>query len=237
MTQPESNEYSYSRLFRKVIPSDSLRELIKAAADYTLGDGAGCFEAGTTPLVYAVDSLRVTQFERRVQAGTYIAELRRMHEYVASPVHITTKRVRQPYGASHPRKTARRNALWDALSEAEDAYKADDSGLYVRASRMVDCTKEDYAHLGTELALEIEDGEVARMLNEQTELITDAAMRTMAGKRLPRPKEPDNPRLIPIMHGQFKSLHAYEEFVEELQPELPVYEIGLGPIAKRLNEL
>jgi hypothetical protein len=198
--------------------------------------GAECFEETPSPLVYAAESLRITQFERRVKASTYVAELSRMHEYVASPVHVTTRRVRQQYGALHNRKTSRKNPLWPALKEIEDKYQIGESGLYVRANDIVDCTKEDYEHLGTELALHIEDGEVAQMLDEQTALIIEAAMRTNAGQRLPRPKEADNPRLIPFMHGKFKTPAALEEFKDLLKPELPVYDIGLRHIAKRLQD-
>lgn len=236
MTQPESTKYSYSRLFREVIPSDSLKAFIKNATEQTFDSSSKHFEKDSSPLVYAAESLRATQFERRVRAGTYVAELARMHDYVASPVHITTRPVRQPYGAVHNRKTRRKNPLWEALKEVEADYGVSEGGLFVRANEIVDCTKEDYAHLGTELALEIEDGEVARMLDAQTALITEAAMRTNAGQRIPRPAEPDNPRLIPFMHGKFVSPEAGEEFKELLQPELPVYEMRLGHIAKRFQD-
>lgn len=236
MTQPDSTKYSYSRLFREVIPSDSLKAFIKNVTELVFDGGSSSFEKGSSPLVYAAESLRVTQFERRVRAGTYAAELGRMHEYVASPVHVTTRPVRQQYGALHHRKTRRKNILWEALKEVEANYGISEGGLFVRANEIVDCTREDYAHLGTELALEIEDGDVARMLDEQTVLITEAAMRTNAGQRIPRPTEPDNPRQIPFMHGKFVSPDACEEFKELLQPELPVYEVGLGHIAKRLQD-
>lgn len=231
MTQPESTIYSYSRFLRKVIPSDSLRAFIKNANEQLFDGGLACFEEEPSPLVYAADSLRVTQFERRVRAGSYVAELDKMHKYVASSVRVTTKRVRQQYGTFHNKKTSRKNPLWEALKDIE-AEHVDEKGLFVRANSIVDCTREDYAHLGTELALKIEDGEVARMLDAQTELIVGTAMKTNAGQRLPQPAEADNPRLIPFMHGRFVSPDAREEFVELLVPELPVYDIGLRHITK-----
>ena len=236
MTQPESTIYSYSRLFRKVIPSDSLKAFIKNAHEQVFDGGAEFFEPDSDPLVYAVDSLRITQFERRVQAGTYVAELGRMHTYVTSPVHVTTRRVKQQYGPSHDKKTSKKNPLWGILKDVEDQYDLNENGLFVRANNIVDSTKSDYAHLGAELALEIEEGEVADMLDEQTALITIAAMRTNAGQHLPRPTETDNPRLIPFMHGRFMSPEAREKFIDLLRPELPVYDVGLRPISKTIQD-
>ena len=236
MTQPESTIYSYSRLFRKVIPSDSLKAFIKNAQEQVFDGGAEFFAPDSDPLVYAVDSLRVTQFERRVRAGTYVAELGRMHTYVTAPEHVTTRRVKQQYGTFHNKKTSKKNDLWGTLKDVEDKYELGENGLFVRANDIVDSTKTDYEHQGTELALEIEAGEVADMLDEQTALITVAAMRTKAGQHLPKPAEPDNPRLIPFMHGRFVSDEAREKFVGLLRPELPVYDVGLRHISKTYQD-
>lgn len=233
MTSAESGKLSYIRASREVVPSASLKLLLKSANQLIDDGGFDRLHASNAePLVYAANSLRFTLFERRALAGQKVNDLlRKVDNYVQSPYHHSTKRTRNwPKGPLVATTVRRENPLPAGLHAVESLYVPDKEQLFVRAHRIVDCTKDDFRHLGTELALEIDAGSVADMLVAQSSFIRDAAMRTNAAKGLPRPNEPDTPALLPFMRVPFGSEADQTEFIEVLGSELPVYDVGLGPV-------
>lgn len=224
----ESCRFSYSRVSREIIPSDSLVGFLKEAG--AKADSFEGFKPGTKPVVFAAESLWLTLFERRVQAGTHVSELFKLDVYLTSPELVTTERVRQrPGGPLKTVKKLRKNPLHAALKDAEAGHVDNRGILYVAADKIVEATKEDYGHLGTELALHIADSDAASVLDLQSQLINDAASRTHAGRSLPKPNEPDDPRKLPFMRAHFISEGARADFIDLLTPWLPVYEIGCEP--------
>lgn len=238
MATVEQSKLSYIRAFREVEPSDSLKLLLKAATQL-VEDGS--FDRGeanrSDPLVYAADSLRFTLFERRVQAGHDVNELlRKVSTYVDAPYHYTQKRTRsRPSGPLVTTHARRRNPLPESLRDVEQLHVPDRRQLVARSSRVVDSTKDDFRHLGTELALMIEPGAVADVLQAQSDLLNDAAMRTNAAKKLPRTSDSDNPLRLPFMRASFANSKNLDEFVDILATELPVYDLRITPIVYRSN--
>lgn len=227
MTNPDNGRYSYLRMLREIVPSESLQGFMKAAHEAAFDDGFDGFKSGTKPFIFPAESLRVTLFERRAKAGEYISQLLNLENYLTRPKLVYTERVHtRPGGPVKPVKKSRNNPLPSAIKELENGHVNNNGVLYVQADQIVSRTLQDYGHHGTQLALRIADSEAANVLDAQSELIADAARRIMAGQALPKPAEPDDPRLIPFMWAQFHDNAAREEYLDLLHPELPVYEIG-----------
>jgi hypothetical protein len=238
VTSTESGKLSYIRAFREVVPSESLRLFLKSAHELVDEESFDTRKAKEAePLVYAANSLRFTLFERRVQASQQVNDLlRKVDSYVQAPFHYTQKRTRSwPGGPLVTTRGRRENHLPVALRDIQELYVPGEEQLFVRSASIVDCTRSDFRHLGTELGLEIDAGSVADMLEAQSNLMYEAALRPVAGKRLPPVTEPDNPRVLPFMRAPFATDATRDVFVEILNAELPVYDIGVAPIIYRSN--
>lgn len=234
MNSPKACKLSYIRAFREVIPSTSLKEFLKTAHDLTKEE---TFEAVTDPLVYAVNSLRVTLFERRVKASQDVNDLlRKLHARMETPFIFNTERVRTTYGALKTTQRRQRNPLHLDLDDAKSLYVQNGSPFpSVRSNVIVDCTKDDYKGSGVELALVIDEGTGASILEAQRDILFDTSRRINAGKRLPRADEPDPVLHLPFMQAPFASDGQRDEFMKHLTVELPVHDIGFGPIEWQLK--
>jgi hypothetical protein len=105
----------------------------------------------------------------------------------------------------------------------------------------VDCTKRLSKHPGYELALVVDDGPVASILDGQSDSLWEAAMKTRSAKILTNTNLPgngpaverqvDDPKEIPFMRAPFRNAADRDDYIEQLSVELPVYGMGLGSIA------
>lgn len=234
MSSPAVSKLSYVRAFREVIPTSSLKEFLSDANELTK-DAA--FESVSDPLVYAINSLRVTLFERRVKASHNVNDLlRKLHARMEPPYIINTERVRTQYGAVKTAQKRQRNPLHSDLDDVESLYVPGDLPFPpVRSNEIVDCTKDDYSVLGKELALVIDEGAGASALEAQRDILFDASRRMNAGKRLPRADEPDPVLYLPFMRAPFESVAERDEFIKHLSTGLPVHDISFGPIEWQLK--
>ncbi len=226
---------------RKIVtPSKSLKELLKTAA--SLVEETEPVQYLLDPLVYAADGLRVTIFERRIKAGIEANDLlRKVQDRLESPTLITARKIRQPSGKSMTTTKKRPNPLPEALREVEALYVPPENGLTVRANRIVACTKP---HLGTEFALVIDDGAGASALEAQHDMLMDAEMRMVAGRKLRKLAEDQaqtdvasSALLMPFMRAPLEDDYQRVEFIEMLSADLPVHDIEIGPIVWKRNTI
>jgi hypothetical protein len=112
----------------------------------------------------------------------------------------------------------------------EQIYLPSDGPLVVRATRVVDSTKEDYRHLGNELSLVIdENSSASSALIAQYNVLDDDIRRTIAGRRLPKPgTNPESALHIGFMRGHFSGDNERKEFIELLSSELPVHDLEVS---------
>lgn len=230
MTQPESNKFSYVRGLREVIPSASLKAFLKMAKEFGQEEAFEMGEGMSDLTIYAGNSLRVTMYERRARAGREVNELLSKLLYrMESPKIVTTERVRTNYGAIKTTRKREPNLLHKALAQAELEYQTSEP-LVMRAIKIVDSTKDDYRGLGTELALVLDDGPAARLLEKQREILMSASQGINFTKRLPPAEAPDPVLHLPFMSAPFAGTLQRDQFIELMSTELPVHEIVLGPI-------
>lgn len=165
-----------------------------------------------------------------VQAGHEVNELlKKLHYRMESPTIITTDRTRTNYGAIKTTKKHEPNMLHKALSEAESNHLSGEP-LMLRANRIVDSTKDDYRKLGTELALVLDGGPAADVLEEQRENLMSASRGLNFAKRLPPSDEPDPVLHLPFMCAPFAGPAQRDQFIELMSTELPVHGIVLSSI-------
>lgn len=230
MSQPESTKFSYVRGLREVIPSTSLKAFLNMAREFAQDEAFEVGEGMSDLTIYAGNSLRVTMFERRARAGHEANKLlNRLHYRMESPTILTTERVRTNYGAIKSSKKREPNMLHKALREAE-FIDLTAVPLVMRANKIVDSTKDDYRGHGTELALVLDGGPAARVLENQRDHLMSASQGINFMKRLP-PSDPPDPVLhLPFMCAPFAGQLQRDQFIELMSTELPVHEIALGPI-------
>lgn len=231
MPSTGTTKLAYLRVSREIIPSDPLLEFLSNAAD-RLADYE--FAGNIEPVVYAARSLRVTLFERRAATAEHITELRRLENYLQGPKRRVRLRFRSADRQLHHQYKTVSNPLPRALEDVRELY-ANDEGLYVRANRIVDCTKDDYRFLGAELALQIEPVGAANLLIAESGIYNDQFRGWERADCLP-PGEPDQPLLIPFMRAPFEGSDERDDFIDVLRPCLPVYGLGLKGIDTVLKQ-
>ncbi len=236
MSSPESDQMSSIRAIRPIVASDSLRHFIKSA-DKLITDGGFELADGmdSEVLVFAANGLHSTLYARRVPATRENNDrLRKVAHYVESPWHEAVRRVRsRPGGPPVSTRYRRENPLSASLQELQGIYAPDGEQPLFRTSKIIDCTIEDPALRGFELALLVDPGPIADILMGQSSLLNDAASRTNADKLLPRQNYEASPLEIPFMRAPFSSEADRDEYIEALNAELPVHSLGLKAISYR----
>ncbi len=236
MNSPNIEKLSGLRAVRKVVtPSPSLRELLTNAKrmaeeiEYPSGE--------LDPLVYAAEGLRVTIFERRIRANDESNDLlRKLHTRMESPVLHTSRRTRQNSGKVQKTSKKRPNPLPAALNEVEDLYAATDGPIVVRANRIIISSKTIDRRIGNELALVIDEGSGASVLQAQQEVLLDAEMRMVAGRKLRKLAGTAIQALeMPFMRLPAMCESESQDIVNLLSADLPVHDIEIGPIEWKLN--
>lgn len=242
--RPES--ISYIRAFRQVMPSESmvsfLRHTGQVLASYDFEDD----DPMRQPRVYALNSLRITLFERRAHQGQDNDEaLSRLHAIMAQPKITLTERRRTRPGVLETVSRRVPNPLVNALARVATYYLQDGEDvdgvakLALRASEIVESTEDDYREAGTELALQLDQNSGYQALAAQREVIDERAKGLNAGKRLLRPQLQDAPLAIPFMVAPFETEGQRDEFIDSLMTHapmiLPVYGNEAGPIQWQLK--
>ncbi|MGH7241768.1 MAG: hypothetical protein ACREGB_05720 [Candidatus Saccharimonadales bacterium] len=236
MSNPESDPVSSIRAVRPVIASKSLREFIRSAEKLFVDEGLDIArQPGIEPLVFAANGLHSTLYARRAPANeTNNERLERVENYIRSPWHeYPRNKARWSGGPKELVTERRRNPLLEELERAENMWVPDTQQLFLRASKIVCSTVAEVEGGVTELALRVDDGPVASLLLAQSELIHEAAKRPIAASALPRANKVDNPLELPFMRAVFTDPEVLDEFIESLESELPVFEVGLRPISFR----
>lgn len=198
------------------------------------------------PRIYALNSLRVTLFERRARTNQDAADqLNKLHVVMAQPKVTSTERRRLRPGVFETITKRQPNPLFKALAEIEDLYMQDGeeggarARLLVRASRIIETTEEDYKANGTELGLELEDNSGYEALDAQRGILDDRAKGLNAARGLVRPLHQDARLVIPFMVAPFDSAGQRDEFIDSLAAEdppcLPVFGNGVDPIQWQLK--
>jgi hypothetical protein len=222
------------RAVRPIIPSDSLRHFMKCANKLITDGGFEIVEsADSEVLIFAASGLHATLYARRVPATRDNNDrLRKIENYIESEWHDDPRRVRSwPGGPLKTKNHKRRNPLPASLQQVQDFYIPKGEQPVFRANRIVDCTIDDPARRGFELALLIEPGPVADVLLGQSNLLEEAAARKNADKLLPRQDHSASPLEIPFMRAPFKSEVDRNEYIDALSTELPVHGLGLKAIS------
>ncbi len=223
---------------RKVVtPSASLRDLLRSAK--MLGEEIDPSDDGLDALVYAAEGLRVTIFERRIQAGEESNNLlRKLHARMESPVVTTPRRIRHQSGKVEITRKKRPNPLREALGEVEDLYALTDGPLLVRANKIVLLDKSNDKRTSGELALIIDDGSGASVLQAQQDVLLDAEVRSMAGRKLRKllgGTALAQALEMPFMRLPPLPLTQSQDMIDLLSADLPVHDIEIGPIEWKLN--
>jgi hypothetical protein len=232
VSSPESGQISSFRAIRRAIPSSSLRELIRSAGKLFTEEGLDeVVSSDVEPMVFAANGLHSTLLVIRAPADIKNnKQLEKIETYIRSDWHPSIRSRRAWPGAPKSSNIVRRkNPLGPALQAVEDEYVMDKDQLYVRASKIVPSSTADMGHAGRELSLLIDDGPVAHVLNAQSGLLNEAASGTNAASLLPEQAKP-NPLELPFMRAVFRSEVQLSEFIEALNSELPVYDVGLQPM-------
>jgi hypothetical protein len=236
MSSLETFRQSRLSAVRKVVtPSQSLKDLLNTAR--ILSNEVETPPNVLDPLIYASDGLRVTIFERRIKAGHEANELlRKMYTRMESPVIKTNRKTRQPSGRIQNTQKTRPNPLPGALQEVESLYLSSDGPLIVRANRIVVSSKQNDSRVGAELALVIDNGSGASVLQAQRDVLLDAEMRMVAGRKLRKLAEgPIEALEMPFMRAPLMEDYQRKEFIELLDVELPVTDIEIGPVEWKLS--
>lgn len=235
MTGLEGGNLSYYRRYRKILPNEPITAFIETAQKVARSERFSGFEEGTNPVFVTLDGLRLVQLERRVRAGQRAGELLKRvdNKLTASTITVMREVIVRPTGKRNkPREVE--NPVPRALRALEEEILIEEEGQKVlpplRANKLVVCTKADLSHHGVGIGLFVDDGPVAGMLDAQTKIMVDAIEGTNAGRQLARPDEPDQPRVIPFMYGQFRSDDMVYEYMEALEPHLPVFDIHAGAL-------
>lgn len=237
---------SYIRAFRTLAPSESLIGFLKHAGKNLETTDFENDNPLLEPRVYALNSLRVTLFERRARVGQDASDpLSKLHVVMAQPKITTTERRRTRPGVFETNTKRVHNPLVRALIDIEDYYLQDgedEAGrgkLLLRASSIVDSTEDDYRGGGTELALLIDEGPGLSALDAQRNILEDKAKSLNAAKRLSRPLQQGWSLVIPFMVAPFDSEGQRDDFIGTLATEepmhLPVYGIGVDSIQWQLK--
>lgn len=233
MSSSVAEQYSSIRAIRPVVESKSLRAFMKSAeklvADWDFGQSNG-YEVD--PLVFAARNLHITLFKRRALTTPRVNDaMRKIEDYLQNDYHYFT-RTRQSRPGVRPTRVVdrRENPLPAALEEQERDYIPEGQHPLLWASKIIISSADESGHPGSELALQLSDGPVVQLLDMQSGLINDAADRINASKLLPRQPIKENPTELPFMRAPFRSEANRLEFIDMLSEELPVYDIGLGPI-------
>ncbi len=228
------NKLSYVKAVREVLPSVSLREFLATA--HGMAEDVEVVPDVLDPLVYAAESLRVTIYERHAKAGRDVNELlRKVYARMESPTLANKRTVQLPYGGTQTTRKKQPNPLHMALNDVESLYRETDGPLLVRTNRIIATTRRD-SRLGTELALLVDDGSVASVLDAQSNVLLDAEAQMIAGRKLRRlANEPIAPLAIPFMRAPLLDDYHRKEFVELLSADLPVHNLEIGRIEWKLN--
>ena len=197
------------------------------------------------PRIYALNSLRITLFERRALADQDASDqLNKLHAVMAQPKVTNTERRRSRPGVFETITKRQPNPLIRALIDVEDYYLQDgeEAGskakLVVRASTIIDSTEDDYRSRGTELALTIDEGSGYSALEAQRDILEDKARGLNAARGLVRPLHQGRRLVIPFMVAPFDSEGQRDDFIDTLtteDPQLPVYGNGVDAIQWQLK--
>ena len=236
MSLRETERLSGLRAVRKVVtPSESLRGLLQCA--HSLAADLEPVAGQLDPLVYAADGLRVTLYERRLRAGTKANELvSKVHDRMNSPSIMTYRKVQKPSGRVVSTGKRRPNPLPEALQDVENLYAQSDGPLLVRANKIVVVTNTSDRRVASELALIIDEGSGASVLQAQQDLLYDAESRMVAGRKLQKLAGTAIQALaMPFMRLPPMPVAYQQDLVEQLAAELPVHNIEIGPIEWKYN--
>lgn len=209
MSRSELVQYSYLRSIREVEPSPSLEEFLvrglvvskrifglkdkgwmvklPATREEELSPGRMAqYEGVGLPdvTIFPAKSLRVTLLERRALTTHEANDLiLRAYNRIDSSYVSGGRMKRTVTGRKYPSK--RPNPLPEELRLIEEEAGIHNGKLTVVAEKVVDSTKSDYAHLGTEYSLAINPETIgARVLRAQAALLKAALRRTVVGRPL-----------------------------------------------------
>jgi hypothetical protein len=233
VSSPETEQISSIRAIRPVIPSDSLRHFLKSAGKLITDGG---FELVDRPdaevLIFAASALHSTLYVRRAPVTRDNNDrLRKIVNHIELPHHYEERRVRKwPGGSSERRRYKRDNPFYGSLQLIQDNYIPEDDQPLFRADKIVDCTTEDPARRGFELALLVTPGPTADVLEGQSGALKDEVSKRNANKLLPSEDHEVNPLEIPFMRAPFISGAVRDEYIQALSSELPVHGMGLRAV-------
>lgn len=237
---------SYIRAFRPLIPSESMIAFLRHAGKRLEKLDFESTDPMLDPRIYALNSLRITLFERRAQASQDAADrLSKLHSVLAQEKVTVSKRRRTRRDVFETTTRRLTNPLIAALADVEKMYVPDGQEvegkirLSVRASDLTETTEDDYRKSGTELALVLDENQSYSALEAQRDIIEDKARRLNASRGLSRPLHQDSRLVVPFMVAPFDSDGQRDEFIDTLTAEepplLPVYGNGVGPIQWQLK--
>lgn len=241
VTESRPTAVSYIRAFRPLIPSESMRAFLKHAGKQLEKMDFEATNPLLDPRIYALNSLRITLFERRAQANQDAADrLNKLYAAMAQPTIVTSERRRTRPGVFETTSRRQPNPLIRALVEIENHYMQDGEEvdgkvkLSVRASEIMETTEDDYRASGTELALVLDNNSSYSALEAQRGILEDKARGLNAAKGLVRPLHQDRPLVVPFMVAPFDSDGQRDEFVDAISSgesvHLPVYGNSVGPL-------
>lgn len=194
MLKSYSNRYSYLRAIREIEPSLALERFLgkvshigvqtlgfkdstlvrrRRSLDEELSTLAGSVVDGIGLAhlqVYPANSLRLVQFERTLEAKPAHNTL--IHKVIDRVVG-SEQLERRLEGLAHDYGFIDQEGLREVRTELE-----------VKAERVVDATRPQYAAKGEEFALTIADGEVASYLREEADILLDAIRHTGPGSEI-----------------------------------------------------
>jgi hypothetical protein len=231
----ETESFSSLRAIRRIYPSRSLTDFLSSATviaeeEFEAADGF------VDPLVYAADSLKVTLFERRLQASEQVNELlNKFYVRLVVEDYVTSKTIKTPTGRKVKEMRKNKNPLPGALRDVENLYYVKDEPMLARAND-IDLSVQLYPYnYGTEFALQLDanEGPLADMLLAQEEMLYKEASRTSAGKKLARNYfQPGRVLSVPFAHLPISpdDRVGCNDFIELLSADLPVHNLAIGPL-------
>lgn len=234
MSHPESAKVSYIRVFHELQPSPSLRALSRYAGELLLEES---FEdqlrpseiTPEPPHVYPASSLRITVFEGSTPAGDdHMNELLKKLQYrlesktVDKPERTTTTN----WGKKQTSVKTMPNPLHKTISGIRKLYlgepENEPDSLLVAAGQVVVSTPDEYRGPGTQLALELDDGDVTSFLEGESGAYIDYVAKINFARRLSRIEDARIARHIPILAAPFRSEAQIKTFIDNLSVVLPV---------------
>jgi hypothetical protein len=246
LSQLESGKVSYIRAFHEIEASPSAETLLAYASELLLAesfvDPRDPQKRVPRPNVYPASSLYSTVFEGYAPAGDSDTNelLRKLQYRLESPELEEIDRKTTNYGkrktiikdVENPLMVTLRSVRSMYLTEKADSQHDSDMpsrlDMMVSSSSIVVSTKEQYQGHGTQLALKLDESNVASFLIAESEAYITQARKIVFARRLAWIDNPEAAVLVPILSAPFRSENQTKEFIEQLSDKLPVVSLDVS---------